>query len=199
MPLLGFFAKSALMTSPIGGFLKSLTPRAWLWIGIIAALFVGFLVHQHKAKQAIADAYSRGSVDAYAKVEKKAREVEAKALALNHKIIRHLKDENHAENSRIRADAGALLVRGPGAARCSDSALSGLSRGHEPATRPADAPLPRVPYAAWSDLIAMPFPDAVAFAREHDLNLAEVKACRSAWTQLSAAWESLRQSEGPKE
>jgi hypothetical protein len=48
-----WFAKSALMSSPVGGFLKMVPQKVWIGIAIAAALLGAYLWHQHKVHQLI--------------------------------------------------------------------------------------------------------------------------------------------------
>lgn len=171
--LLAWLGRSVLMQSPLGGFLKSLTPRAWLHIGLVAAVVIGFLWHQRHARAEIAAAEKRGEDRAYAAVTEKARKLAQDAAQLSAKI----RSLNDATNRRIDADARALLVRGPGKAACTGS-IPAAPSGRQPASGPADAPLARVPYPEWQQLIGLPFPDTVEFARLCDANRAEALSWR---------------------
>lgn len=189
IPLIaGWLGKSVLMQSPIGGFLKSLTPRAWLHIAIVAAVVVGFFVHQHKARSFGKERFNAGVASEAARIEAKAREIERKAAALSEKS-RKLNDET---NRRIDDRARSLLVRGPGKAACSVS-IPAASGGRVEASGSGNAPLARVPYPEWQQLIGLPFTSTVEFARLCDLNRAEVLT----WRQWHKDNEALH-SEGSK-
>lgn len=184
-----WLARSALMQSPIGGFLKMI-PR-WVWLvvaGVLIALGV-YLWFNAKLDAAYDRGHKDGETKAYARVTKKAQEIETKANALNRGIVNVIRSKNDEANGRSNAVADSLLVRGPGKATCPGGAgVSGLPGEHQPPAGPADAAVGRVPYPEWQQLIAMPFSPTIEFAREHDLNRNEVISCRAAWKQLSEAW-----------
>jgi hypothetical protein len=72
------------------------------------------------------------------------------------------------------------------AARPRQSSMSRYRRPRTPAasgpvaaSRPADAPMAKVPYPEWATLAAVPFDDTTAFAEQCDANRAEVISWRA--------------------
>jgi hypothetical protein len=145
-------------------------------LGTAALIGVLIFLHTRAVSKYGDERYQAGKADAYAAVEHKAHELELKANAL----AAQLRERNDAENRTIAADGADLRLRGPGKAVCtgSDNAAPAAS-GHDTASRPADAPMVKVPYPAWATLAAVPWDDTTAFAEQCDANAAEVKAWRA--------------------
>jgi hypothetical protein len=174
MPL--FLAPLLLKLSPVGRFLKSI-PR-WVWLAIAAALLLFLGVRWHNGQ--IKDAEKRGADRAYAAVEKKAREIEAKANATADKI-RSKTDETARA---IAADADVIRMSGPGKARACP-VPQGSSR-RETAGGQGSPAVDQVPDTGGVDLIALPFAPTVRLAEVCDLNRGEVLAWREWHSKLSA-------------
>lgn len=147
-----------------------LVPREVWYVLAAAILFAGARGWYHGK---LDDAEKRGEARAYAAVEQKARSIQAKSEALAAK----LREQNDETNRRIDGDARTVLVRGPGKAAC-PAARSEAPRQPLAPGRPADAAVDRVPYPEWQQLIGLPFAGAVEFARQCDLNRAEVLTWR---------------------
>lgn len=181
-----WLAKSALMRSPIGDFLKSVPRSIWM-LGIITLLAGGYLWHQHAAQRAIAAAEKRGEDRAYANVERQARELEAKANALNRSIAEQMRKRNDEQARRIAVAADGLRLRGPGAARCTVVAgLPAAPGGRVTPDRPAYAAGSRVPPG---DRAAVPWSWLVERAEQADLNRAEALAWRDWYARFKAEWD----------
>ncbi len=179
----GWLAKSALMQSPLGPILS----RFWKPLLIGLAILAAVLWHQHIAHNAIAAAEKRGEARAYANVERQARELTAKADALNGKIAGAMREKNREENARIAADADDLRLRGPGAARCAGvTRLPAAAGGSQSAGRNGDATGPQMPPA---DSAAVPWGWLVDRGEEHDLNRAEVLAWRDWYATFKKRWD----------
>jgi hypothetical protein len=188
--LLAIFARSALMQSPIGAFLKSIPRWAWIAIAAVAIVAASVIWHQHKAHAAIAAAEKRGEDRAYAHIAAKARAIEQRAAELGRKISAAIRSRTDEENRHIAARADAQRLRGPGASACSGySRLPAAAGGPKSKPGLSDAARPRVPA---DDIAAVPWPWLVDRAEQCDLNLTEVTAWRSWYEQQSAAWEKLR-------
>ena len=172
----------------IPGALK-LVPRE-VWYALALAITIGLARGWYNGK--IKAAELRGEERAYAAVEKKAKAIEARAKELTGKITTELKDKHDAEVDRISRDANDLRLSGPGKAICYSAQPAGASRRQQPSAGTGNAALPTLPYPRGSELLAMPFDDAVAFAEQHDLNLAEVKTWREWYRQQSVAWSKLQ-------
>jgi cell division protein ZapA (FtsZ GTPase activity inhibitor) len=177
----------ALLASKFAQALKRVPRQVWLVLAALLALACLVAWHQHIAHKAIADAERRGSDKAYAAVAKKAQAVAATMEKLN-ADIRKLTD---AKNRTIAADATALRVRGPGRALCTSTASSPAS-GHQPPPGAADAPVGQVPNGGGTTLIAVPYDDLVAYAEQHDLDLAEIVAWRTGDEQQRAVVEKAK-------
>lgn len=111
---------------------------------------------------------------------------------------------NDEANARIAADAGTLLVHGPGkaaAANCrpvSDPGVSAVSGGPQPpanAANDAGAILPGGDGP--TDRAVVPWGWLVGRAKECDLDRAEAVAWRNAHAGDAAAWERLRDGAKP--
>lgn len=193
-----FFARSALMSSPVGGLLKAVPRWAWIALAGALALLGAYLWHQHAAHKALDAAYARGRDDYAAKVEAHARSIEAKAADLAARINQPIRDKLNENLGRIHADADAVRLRGPGAAECRDPRFSAAAGGPQQAGGPADAALPKVPYPEWSALIAMPLSTGVGFAEQHDAFREEVISWRTWYPQMVDWTKQLQKEHGDK-
>jgi hypothetical protein len=184
--LIAWIAKSALMQSPVGAFIKAVPAWAWKAAGIIAALVGAFLVHQHYAHKAIANAYAQGKADEAKHVEQQALKIKAKVDALTGKIAAQERMKNDEQNRRIAAAADDLRLRGPGKATCAGSAsLPSAAGGHVAPSGDGNAAGPQVPS---DDRAAVPWGWLVNRAEEHDVDRAEVLSWREWYSRLVAAW-----------
>lgn len=184
---IGSMAKSAVASIPA---------KAWPYIiGAIASVAL-FFVHQHVAHKQLKAAFDAGYAKRVDEDAKAAAKVVGRVTAVTQPITQKLRTENDAQARDIHRAADAQRLRGPGAALCRDPTLAAGSGGREPASRPGDAAVARLPYPQWGQLIAMPFDDASRFAEQADLNRAEVLTWRSWYSQQWEAWEKLRSSSG---
>jgi hypothetical protein len=148
-------------------------------LGIAALIVLAVLFHSRAVKSYGDMRERKGATDAYGRVEVKALKL---ALEANNLAIA-ARERNRAENTRITGSAGSLLLRGPGKAACTDtSAQIGAASGHDAQSRPADASMVGVYSTERPVLACLPFAATVAFAREHDLNRAEVLERRNTET-----------------
>jgi hypothetical protein len=175
---------------------KSITPRGWLYIGGAVAIVGGLTWHvlheRSRFKKAVAAAYVQGTADYAAKVEKHARQINERVSALVGPINQAIRDRHNEELGRIRADAGAIVLRGPGKAECRDPAFAVSSGGRDATGGSANAAVDRLPYPQWSALLAMPLDDAARFGAQHDAYRDEVKSWHEWWPKMNSAWEKLR-------
>lgn len=185
---LGLIAVIALKALGVSGTLEKLrAARAalthvpkWVYIALGSILVILLAIWWHGNK---VEAFEKAiRADEQAKIAAKAREIEAKANALSAKS-RTLSDET---NRRIDDRARTVLVHGPGRAACV-GAVPTTPGGHDEASGTGTAALPRVPYPEWQQLLGVPFPSAVEFARLCDANRAEALT----WRDWYAAQEAL--------
>lgn len=161
---------------------KKVPKQVWYGAAVIAALVGGYFYHQHVAHKAVDTAYKKGHADAVAEFEKNGAKTNTQTAAISN----NARGQNEAENRHIDSRAAAVVVRGPGRAVCPGAAPA--AGGHVAPTGPVDAGLARVPYPEWQQLLAVPFDDTVAFAREHDKNLDEVKRWRQWHVDVLKVW-----------
>jgi hypothetical protein len=67
--------------------------------------------------------------------------------------------------------------------------------GRDPAAGSAGAPVDRVSYPEWEQLLAVPFSPTIDFAKGHDQCQVELKAYREWRKQLEALWTKLAEQE----
>lgn len=188
-----FVAKSALMQSPIGGLLKAIPRQVWVALAILAAIAAAYLFHQHVAHKAIADAKAEQKATDDAATKAWAAGLKAKADAIATGAAKLAREKNDEAHRRIDADAGALLVRGAGRATCTGVAGSSPAADQRPVGHDeADAPLPRLPDQAGVELIAVPFPGAVAFAAQNDRCIADLRAYEQRDALIAAGTAKLQ-------
>jgi hypothetical protein len=187
--MLTWLAESALMSSPIGAFLKSIPAGVWKVVAIVAAVVGLFLLHQHIAHKAIAAAEKRGSDAAYTHVAEQAQKLTSRANALNGKLAKAFQEKNREENSRIARAADDLRLRGPGAARCTAfPGLSAAARGSQSSDRSGDASVAGLRNEERTDLIALPFAPTIDFGEQHDGFRAEAISWRGWYATFMAEW-----------
>jgi hypothetical protein len=158
---------------------------SFVWISLAGAVAAisAVLWHNH----AVNAAYNRGKADYAKQIEAKAEAIKAATDQLTTNISTLIRDTNDVENRRIASDANSILLRGPGRASC--PVIPAAAGRSQPASGPAGAPISKLPYPKWDDLLAVRFPPAVAFAEQHDLNRAEVLSWRSWYDQESKAFK----------
>lgn len=185
-----WLGKSALMTSPVGSFLKAIPAKVWLYIAIAAALVGAFLWHQHHARAALQAKYAAGYAQALADVRAQAAKNKTKIDARTTAIAADERKKNDAENIRISRTADALRLRGPGKAECRLRAEpSAASGGHvEAADGGGNAAVHRLPAEDGSGLIGLPVSSAIGFAAQNDALIAEVKGWRSWYDRVLKVW-----------
>jgi hypothetical protein len=192
-----WFAKSALMTSPVGAFLKGIPPGVWKWVGIAALVLGMFLLHQCAAHKALRKADLSGYNRAKAEDQKKLDKAHSDALAwkkqvdASHaRIAQLIKDMNDEEARHINRTADDLIVRGPGKARCGQGGNPGLSAaaGGTPRSGQAGAAVDRLPDQERVDIIGLPFNGAVRGGQQHDLCQADLKSWWTWYDQFTKVW-----------
>lgn len=195
-----FVAKSALMQSPVGAFLRWVPAWAWKALAIVAVLLGFYLWHGHAVTKALSAADKAGyerraAEDAKALVEllQRARTAEATAAA----ISADERKKNDEASRAVRSSAADLSMRGPGASsadrRCeSRSGLSAPAGGPQPSV---DAGNVAGALLSVDDRLAeradVPWRWLVARAEQCDLDRAEVIAWRNNYQRQAAEWKKL--------
>lgn len=185
--MFAFLAPLLLNLSPVGSFLKTIPPKVWYAIGIIAALFAAYLIHHHVVHKALAAEYQRGMADEAAHIEKQALAIKQKADALNAGIASAIRSKNDEQNRAIAADAGTIRVLGPGKAAC-HPVLPAAPGGPVAPSGSGNAPVAPVPSTGGQQLIALPFDDTLDFGQNHDSYRVEVLSWHTWYAKLVAAW-----------
>ena len=197
IPIGGWLAKSALMQSPIGRFLKAIPGKVWLFIAIAAVLAGAVVWHQHMAHKALLKADATGYARAKDEDRKALAKAHREALAWKQqkdaafaKIAQLERKRNDEEAARIDATAANLLQHGPGKARCGPSNYPGSAAAAGAAARPGEAapPVVRVSDPERVDLFALPFSPAIASAKQCDLNALDNASWWRWYDALVAAW-----------
>jgi len=179
-----FLAAAALKLSPVGAFLKRIPRGVWIALAVVAILLLGTCAHKRSVTKFGNERYAAGKADEAARIEKKAKQLAAKAEALSI-ALRSKSDET---NRRIAGDARAVLVRGPGKAACLNPSSSGTS-GRVTTLGQTSPAMDQVPPGERVDLIALPFAPTIRLAEQHDLCLAEAATWREWHRLLVADWE----------
>lgn len=188
IPSIGLWlAKSALMKSPIGGFLSRIPARVWkmLAIALVVALliFVGLRWHGHKVEQLRKESFAAGRQSAV-------KDMVALRDQLNRahaQDVARMRSENDAKLRDVGRDADALRLRGPGRAACS-AVLSGGSGGRDQAGGEARAPVSELPDAGRAELIALRFDAATDLGESHDSLRVEVLGWREWHAHFVKLW-----------
>lgn len=181
-----WLAKSVLMQSPIGAFLKRVPGRVWLLIALaVGAYLLGsYAVRKHQAAvyRTYKAGYDEGHRVALADVRRAQAQADAKAATINSNL-RKINDETNRVIARAADD---LRLHGPGKATCPGfPAPSSPASGHVAADRGADAPVATVPNPGGAVLIAVPFNDLILFAEQHDRLRSEALTWRESDRQQS--------------
>lgn len=161
--LLAWLAKSALMQSPIGAFLRWIPRPVWKWLALGAAALALFLVHQHVARKQISAAEKRGYDRAIADVKAAQARTDAAARARKARIDTAAtkittKAEAHYEQaaSDIAGDARALRLRRPPIVepvRVTSRALPGFPGGAGGGDGAAQGEVPGLAQIPWLELV----------------------------------------------
>jgi hypothetical protein len=177
-------------------------PKAKLAIAGVLLLLALFFVHQHfvhKALKAADEAgYARG-----VRVYQRALEIVHARAAARRQVFEHtssdiskeVRTQNENQARSIFAGADTLSLRGAASARCGPVDRSGVpagAGGRQSSGGPGAAQVAGLPDDAGVELIAVPFPGAVAFGEASDLNRSEVLAWRDWYDRQFKAWEQFR-------
>lgn len=195
---------TALMTSPVGGFLKAVPRWVWIAIAIGLALLGAYLWHQHAAGKALKAAdqagYDRAKAEDAAAL-KQLREKAAQATGAGRAIADDTRSKNDETNRAVRADAADLLLRGPGASRCRPVGNPAVpATGGQPQPAPAATDAARALLSVddrLTDGAVVPWRWLVARAEASDLDRAEVIAWRNWYQRQAAEWKKLTDGNKP--
>jgi hypothetical protein len=164
----------------------AIPPKARLWlIGTVVAI-AAFLLHQHVAHVKLKNQYKDGYKQAQLDDAEKLKNANARIEALSAEIAADERKKFDEARTRIDEHATALQLRGPGKAVCTGPAPA--AGGHEARPGTVPAAVARVPYSEWEQLLGVPFPDAVAFAKQSDINAEELRRWHSWYDRLAATW-----------
>lgn len=176
-----------------GRAVKAIPPRAWLWIALAAALFVGFLIHQHKVKALAEERYATGFKTGYAAAREDTRQAQAEREKIGDIIARKIKEQNDETVLAINRLGDSLRVRGPGKASAHCAPVSPGASGYKPASGSGDVAVDRLSDQERIDLIALPFGELIDKAEQCDMNLAEVNAWREWHSSITKSWRNSEQ------
>lgn len=176
----------------VKSFLGRIPRGVWIALVVIAILALGTCAHKRSVKKFGNERYKAGVAYEQARLEKKAKELKAKADALTGKISTELRKQSDENVRIIYRDAGTVLLRGPGKAACpgNPGISSSPSRPNAPAGQGSSA-VAEVPPGERIDLIGLPFAGTVALAQTCDLNRAEAQSWREWHRQQSEAWKKF--------
>jgi hypothetical protein len=201
-----WLARSALMTSPVGGFLVGVwallkrVPRwAWLALAVVALIFGGYLWAKHAIHQAYADGRKAGYAQAVADIN--AREAKKVAPLVAAKTAVDARNEITNQNARKTYDAGNAhidrnvadllgLYAGPKGQPRSGSkpGVPGVSKpaGAQPALSRADDGLAQ---AGGEPTITVPARQLISRAAICDRDYTALKAWEDAYTGWRQAYD----------
>lgn len=173
-------------------------PKVKLAIAIAILLLVLFLVHQHVAHNRITAADKAGYDRRASEDEAALRDLRQRVRNAETNAATIAAAERNKHEQAIHANAaaaGALLLRGPGAASCrfdDHPALPAGAGGSGKAGGAADVAVDPMPDGGGTELIALPFPGAVTFAQQDDDLRDEVIRWHSWYQKMVAEWGKLR-------
>jgi hypothetical protein len=187
----------------------AIPPKVKLALLAIALLAVAVIVHQRFAHKAIRAAELAGEATGEARANAawsaQVRQAKAaaetarlKAEALSRSIANQERTRHEEALRRDAADAGTLLLRGPGAAAgrrgpVDHPGVPAGAGGHlDPAAKPDD-PGRQMPSGDWA---LVPWSWLVSRAQEHDDILSEAVTWRRDHARQSAAWQQLKAGDG---
>lgn len=186
-------AKSALMQSPLGRWLKRIPGRVWLRFFIIAAaVILGFLAYRWHGNKVEAFGNAKWG-EGYQQARADAEAVRAELERRNAALAAELRSKNDAKLRDVARDADAVRLRGAGKAACSGASfLPTAAGGRDPASRAGDAAVAALPAGERIDLFGLPVAPTIDFAEQHDAFRIEVLGWREWHALFTAEWEAYR-------
>lgn len=174
--------------SAASAFLGKIPPKVWLALGCALALLLGVLWHHHAIRKHDAALIAANNAQWQARLDALNAKIRAQD-AQNAAMASQLRKANDEEHNRIAADAGSVLMHGPGKAVCPRiSSPSTPASGSVEITPGSDAPRSSLSAGDGQDLSAVPWNWLVQRAQEHDDLLANEKAWREWYDNLVKAW-----------
>jgi hypothetical protein len=145
-PLIAWLAKSALMTSPFGTFLKKIPWQVWAVIATIILLYVGVKWHDHEVKKTYQAGYDQALADVKAEAAKviaPLKEAKTTGDATVAAVNEGVKKNHDTQSAHIDSNVADLLSMYQTGGRSSSVAERGVhdasgSAGGQPAAAPAN-------------------------------------------------------------
>lgn len=164
--LTGLLAKIALpaFLKPVAAFLRSIPWQVWAAIALGLIIWRGIAWHERTVDAAFQKGVRSGIEQTNARWQQRFDKQKAEAAKLAAEI-RRITDE---QARHIAADADALRLRGPGKASCPGTTPAARPGGYVAPAGSGNVTVDQVPDGERIDLIALPFPGAIAFAEQHD-------------------------------
>lgn len=191
--LAAWAGKSVLMSSPLGGLLKRIPKRVWLWL--VVAAVVAFVVwkaldwHGDRKHAFGEERYAAGYGAAHAEITALQKQLNAR----NAELAAMMRSKNDAKLRDVARDADALRLRGAGKAACSGASfLPAAAGGRDEAGGTGDAALASVPAGERLDLFGLPVAPTIDFAEQHDAFRVEALGWREWHAAFTAEWEAYR-------
>jgi hypothetical protein len=192
-------AESAALDRTTG--IISIVPKpVWEALAVIGYAAALLFLHQHYAHAAISAADKAGYARAKEQDAKALDDLKKRAAAAitnGAAISQDTRSKNDAQAADIRSTAGALSVRGPGAARCGcvdHSAVPAASSQPIAADRQSDAAGSAVSAAdRATDVAGVPWQWLVGRAEQCDLDRAESLSWRDWYAREAAEWAKLNE------
>jgi hypothetical protein len=194
--IVGFIAKSALMQSPIGAFLKMIPKQVWIVLAVALAIWLGVRWHAHQVKKVYQSGYDHAVADirdAEAKKVAPLKAAKSVADAKNVATNEEVRKTHDAQNARVDGNLADLLSMYAAAesrpGTQSDAGVSSAARGAGPvrAKAPADDGLAQGASGYPSDelLVAVPAKQLAVRSAICDRDYTAL----TAWEDAYLGWE----------
>lgn len=196
----GFLAKSALMSSPIGGFLKAIPRQVWIALAIAATVLAVVLWYNHQIHAAYDRGHKEGVAAENARLAKRAEALTAQIRKKGEDLAAHIRSKNREANDRSNALAAGLVRDGPGRAAYRCPANSAAASGYQPRLGNGDVAASgvptgdRLPVEVPDPLAVVPWGWLVSKSQSCDLNLHDNQAWNEWYRKLIAMWPKAKPS-----
>jgi hypothetical protein len=164
-------------------FLGRIPKQVWIVLGMGLLILAGLWWHGRAVNNFGEKKFAEGVTYEQKRIEKKVAGIVAKS----EEVSRNAQELARRDFSRIRGNARAVLLRGPGKAACSPVVPIGSGP-----VRPDPAgsnSVVAVPGGQGQQLIGMPFAGTVALAENHDLCWARVRAWEKWYSDQAEIWK----------